>query len=68
MTPMADQPEDDLPVYKILVVAKEYRTYTVVGNGQDDARVRLLAHRYDYDYDRGDDSEDDLEVVEIWEE
>lgn len=64
---MADQPEDDLPVYKILVVAKEYRTYTVAGNGQDDARVRLLTHRYDYDSDRGDDAEDDLEVIEIWE-
>jgi hypothetical protein len=63
---MADRPEDNLPAFKILVVAKEYRTYTVVGNGEDDARVALLLTPHDFDYDVGEDC-DDLEVLDIWE-
>jgi len=63
---MADRPEDDLPTFKILVVAKEYRIYTVPGNGQDDARVFFETHWRNLDYDI--DGTDEVTVEEIWED
>jgi hypothetical protein len=64
---MANRPEDNLPTFKILVVAKEYREYTVVGNGEDDARVRLLAAPQQFNFESLDDLPDGIEVVDIWE-
>lgn len=49
---MADQPgDDDWAWYDIVVEAKEYRSYRVPGNGQEEARLAFLKAPYDYHYD-----------------
>jgi len=64
---MADQPEDDATWFKVLAIVPEYRTYMVAANSEDEARIAVLNGGLD-SYDRGEDVDDDIEVLDIWED
>jgi hypothetical protein len=64
---MADDPnKPELQEFSILVIVPEYRTYTVRGDGQDDARVAFLTKPGDFNYEVGDDA-GEPEIIDLWE-
>lgn len=64
---MADDPnEPELQCFKVLVTQTEYRTYTVYADGQEEARLEVLQNGT-LDFEVGDDVEDSIEIIDVWE-
>lgn len=56
-----------ITTYKILVIANEYRTYTVEARDDDEATEFFKNAWENYEYERGDDTGEVPEIAEVWE-
>ncbi len=56
-----------MTAFEVYALVPEYRTYTVVANSEDEARIAVLNDTSNLDYDTLGDDDERAEVIEVQE-